>query len=162
MNQGVQAAAGISGILGQGMGMVQEAKNINTTAPTRVLDAFGKPIFNLGDFQSQVSAIKPQDATFGEKISAGVQGASAAASLGPVGALLGFGFGTLSAGLFGRRRRNLQRDKKTLAQSSLFNAQRMFNQGMESYNAKQSAQSLYNEQGSINQGRINNVYQALS
>lgn len=162
MNMGLQAASGASALLGQGMGMINEAKQIRTTAPTQLLDAFGKPMYNLGDFTSQVSAIKPQGAQGGELLSGALQGAAGGAAFSPIGAGVGALVGLASTALFGRRRKTLQREKQRLANKSLFNAQRMYNQSMESYNAQQAAQSLYRNQSEISQGRINNVYQALS
>lgn len=162
MNQGMQVASGAAAILGQGMGMINEAKQIRTTAPTQLLDAFGKPMYNLGDFTSQVSAIKPQGAQGGELINGALQGAAAGAAFSPLGAGIGAVVGLASTALFGKRRKKLQKDRQGLAQNSLFNAQRLYNQSMESYNAQQAAQSLYRNQSEIGQGRINNVYQALS
>lgn len=166
LNGGLQAASGFASIIGQGVGMVQEAKNINTNAPGQQFDQFGRPVFNLGDFTQQVGSINPQGSKVGERLSGAAQGALAGAAIGgpaaPITALLGAGIGALSQTIFGRRRKRIQEKKKTLAQTSLFNAQRMFNSSMEDYNAQQSAQSLYNEQQYAYQNRVGNVYQALS
>jgi len=154
--------SGATAIVGQGLGMIQEGKNIQTSAPAQQLDSFGKPLYNLGDFQTQVSAIRPQGATGGELLSGTLQGAQAGMAFGPVGAGIGAAVGALSTALFGKRRKTLQERRKTLAQRNLQAAQRLYNTGIEQFNAKTSAQSLYNEQLDLAQQRMYNVYQALS
>lgn len=161
-NKVIGAASGAASLIGSGVGMINQAKNINTATPTQQLDQFGKPVYNLGDFTQQYNSIKPQGATAGEVGSGILQGASAGMAFGPWGAAIGGVVGGISQLAFGRRRKRIQEKKKTLAQTSLFNAQRMFNSSMENYNAQQSAQSLYNDQQYAYQNRIGNVYQALS
>ena len=162
MNQISSGVSGAASLLGQGVGMIQEAKNINTTAPTPMYDSFGKPMYNLGNFATQVSAIKPQGATGGEVLSGAMQGASAGAAFGPIGAGVGALVGAGSNLLFGRRRKKLQRRKADQANLALRNAQRSYNQSMTDYNQRQAAQSLYMDtQAEVDQ-RMNNVYQALS
>jgi hypothetical protein len=155
-------ATGALALGGQFGGMINEAKQINTTAPTATLDSFGRPMYNLGNFSSQVSAIKPQGATGGEVLSAAMTGAQAGAAFGAPGALIGAGVGAIGSLFAGKRRKTLQERRKSLAQGNLMSAQRMYNQGMESFNQRQSAQSLYNEQLQMSEDRMNNVYQALS
>jgi gas vesicle protein len=75
---------------------------------------------------------------------------------------IGAAVGAIGSLFTGRRRKTLQQRKKTLAQDSLRSAQRMYNQGIESYNQRQSAQSLYDQQMQMSEDRMNNVYQALS
>jgi len=162
LNASIQAASGAASLIGSGIGMVNQSKNINTATPTQQLDQFGKPVYNLGDFTQQYNSIKPQGATAGEVGSGVLQGASAGAMFGVPGIIAGAAIGGISQLAFGRRRKNIAKDKKSLAQKSLFNAQRMFNSSMENYNAQQSAQSLYNDQQYAYQNRIGNVYQALS
>lgn len=162
-NKVIGAASGAASLIGSGIGMINQSKNINTNTPTQQLDQFGKPVYNLGDFTQQYNSIKPQGATLGEVGSGMLQGAAAGVGFGGVpGAIIGGVVGGISQLAFGRRRKNIAKDKKSLAQKSLFNAQRMFNSSMENYNAQQSAQSLYNEQQYAYQNRVGNVYQALS
>jgi hypothetical protein len=162
MNKISSAATGALALGGQFGSMVNEAKQINTVAPTPTTDSFGKPMYNLGNFQSQVSAIKPQGAQGGEVLSAAMTGASAGAAFGGIGAAVGAGVGAIGSLFAGRRRKTLQQRKKGLAETSLRSAQRMYNQGVESFNQRQSAQSLYDEQMQMTDNRMNNVYQALS
>jgi hypothetical protein len=162
MNKGLSVVGGVTALAGQAAGMINQAKQINTTAPTPTLDSFGKPMYNLGNFQTQVSAIKPQGASGGELLSGALQGAQGGAAFGPIGAGVGAVVGTLTAAFAGRRRKTLQERRKTLAQNNLMSAQRMYNQGIEAFNQRQSAQSLYNDQYQMAEQRMNNVYQALS
>jgi len=109
MGQATQVAGGAAALVGQGMGMIDQAKQIQTTAPSQVLDPWGKPVFNLGDFTSQVSAIKPQGATVGEVLTGTLQGASGGAAFGLPGAAIGAVVGASSSLLFGSRRKTLQK-----------------------------------------------------
>jgi hypothetical protein len=142
--------------------MIDEGDNINTTAPAQQTDQFGKPVYNLGNFLKETSSIDPSGASWEEVLSGAVKGVEAGASAGPWGALFGgvHGIWTTLAG--GNERKNLQRIRKRQAMQNLQAAQRIYNQGIQSYNARQSAQSLYGSMLQQEQDRANNVYQALS
>lgn len=160
MNKGMAAAQGGAALFSQGTNMIAEAKSINTAAPVEMVDAFGKPVFNLGGFSSQVAAIKPKGASGGDIGSAAMTGAAAGAAFGAWGALIGGAVGALSATLFGRRKKKLMERKQRLAKGNLFAAQQSFNTQLNDYNSRQSAQSLYNETMNMD-ARMNNVYNAL-
>ncbi len=164
--QAISRASGIvsgaAALGGQFSGMINSAKNINTTAPTAMVDSFGKPMYNIGNFQSQVSAIKPQSATGGEVLSGAMQGASAGSQFGFIGAGIGAVAGAIGTLFAGKRRKTLQQRRKSLAQSNLRDAQRMYNQGIEAFNMRQSAMSQYGQQQDLVDQRMNNVYEALS
>lgn len=155
-------ASGVAAIGGQMIGMVGEAKRINTVAPTPMLNSFGKPAYNLGNFHSQVSAIKPQGATGGELLSGAMSGAQAGATFGALGAGIGAVVGAIGTAFAGKRRKTLQQRRKALAQQNLMNAQRTYNQGIEAYNMQQAAQSQYLQDQEMVDQRMNNVYEALS
>lgn len=154
---------GASQILGQGISMIQDAKSINTIAPTVQSDSFGRPMYNLGNFTTQVSAIKPQGSTGGELASSALSGAAAGTAIMPgwgtaIGAVVGFA----ANALFGRRRKRIQEQKRRTANMNLQAAMSRYNTLVDQFNSNQMAQSLYNERLMESQNRMSNVYQALS
>lgn len=153
---------GAASLYGQHRAMVNEAKQINTTAPTVMIDSMGKPIFTLGQFTSDTFNIKPKGASGGELLSGTAQGAASGAVFGPLGAGIGAGVGFISTALSGGRRKRIQERRKSLAMKNLAAAQRMFNTSMEDYNNRLSAQSLYRDQQAQYDNRIGAVYNALS
>lgn len=159
-----QAASQVAGVVGgvgnlatQGIGMVNEANSIQTNAPTQQANAYGKPQFNLGNFQQETSGIKPKGASGSEILSGAANGAMAGSVFGLPGALIGGAVGAGSAAIFGRVRRNKMKDKQRIAQGNLFAAQQLYNSSMNNYNQQQAANSQYQDLTNTDQ-RINNLY----
>ncbi len=159
-----QAASQVSSVVGglgnlanQGINMVNEAKKIQTNAPTQQFDAYGRPQFGLGNFEQSTEGIKPQGATGSEVLSGAANGAMAGAKFGPWGAAIGGVVGAGSSLLFGRRRKKLMQDKQRIAQGNLFAAQKLCNTSMEGYNQQQASNSQYQDLLNTDQ-RMNNLY----
>lgn len=142
--------------------MIDQGDDLNIKAPAQQADPFGKPQYNLGQFLKETYAIKPSGATDEEIFGATMKGVEAGSSAGPWGALFGGVHGLWTSIAAGDQRKALQTRRKKQALANLASAQRMYNQGIQSYNARQSAQSLYSEMIDQSQQRLNNVYQALS
>lgn len=160
--KGLAVLQGAASLYGQHQMMVNEAKQINTTAPTVRIDSMGKPMFTLGQFTADTFNIKPKGASGGELLSGAVQGAAAGAAFGLPGVAIGAGVGFISSALSGGRRKTIQERRKSLAMTNLAAAQRMFNTSMEDYNSRMSAQSLYRDQQAQYDNRVGAVYNALS
>lgn len=151
-------AGGVSSLFGQYMSMENEGKNINTTAPESQTDFLGRPVYNLGQFLLETSAIKPQGAKGGEVAGGALSGASAGAAFGPVGAGIGAGIGALTALIGGRRRKKLQQRKQRTAQANLFAAQQLYNKALEGFNITQTGKNMYNT-NIDQQQRVQNLYE---
>jgi len=156
------AATAAASIVGDGLAGIQEAKNINTNAPTQQFDSFGRPMYNVGDFASQVASMNPSGASGFQIAGSTLKGAAVGAQFGgPIGAAIGGAVGGISTALFGARKKTLERRKKSLARGNLFAAQQNYNQQTSDYFARQSAQSLYNNQFN-SENRMSSVFNALS
>lgn len=137
--------AGAGSLFGQAETIANQGRGLATNAPTQQVDAYGRPIFNLGGLQQTVDT-KSQGPTFGEALSGGLTGAASGASIGgPVGAAIGFGIGTLSNLFAGGARKRATDKNRSIALANLQNAQNMYNSSMSMFNNKQLGQGIYND-----------------
>lgn len=143
-------AAGIGGlqVAGetaiQGISDIQQAKALPTAAPTQQTDVFGRPAYNLNEFAQYATSIKPQGATGGQLVAAGLKGAAAGAAFGPIGAAVGAVGNVTATALFGARKKKIESRRKALAEQNLLSAQRQFNQMSQVFSQGTAAQNLYN------------------
>ena len=149
--------SGVANLANQGINMVNSANSIQTNAPAQQMDAYGRPQYNLGNFQQDVNAIKPQGANAGEILSGAANGAMAGSAFGPWGTAIGGAVGAGSAAIFGRIRRDKMRSKQRIAQGNLFTAQQLYNRSVSGYNDQQSAMARYQDMTNPDQ-RMNNLY----
>ncbi len=125
-------------------------------------DAYGRPIYSLGDEYARIRDLDWKEATAdvgkGLGFRTGVQGAKMGASVGSVfspigsgiGAVVGFGVGTIAGAL---RRRRLQRDASTKARQlqqtkrrEIHAAQSRYNRQLTGWDAQMDAKEAYNAQ----------------
>src|SRR6478736_5264639 len=140
MGQVSSGVTGAAALAGQGIGMLNQAKNINTSIGPQQTDAYGRPMYGLGDFSQQADSINTKGATGGEIASGAVTGAQAGAAFGPIGAGVGAVVGAGSSLIFGKRRQTLSKRKKALAQGNLAFAQNQYNSSMQNFNDNQASQ----------------------
>lgn len=141
-------SAGLSGagsLIGQGLTIANAGRGLQTQAPQQQVDAYGRPIFNLGGMQSQIDQFKPQGASFGEIAGGALSGASAGSAFGLVGAGVGFIAGGLSNAIAGGARKRQMDANRRIAMANLQNAQNMYNSSVMSYNNRQLGQGAYND-----------------
>ena len=171
-NEGFDAPTAIQGAIGAiDLGidagtMASEAKSIQTQAPSAEYDAFGRPVYNVGQFASQTSRIKPRGASAGEVASGIGKGAMAGAQIGSiipgVGTAIGAVGGAIAGGVAkafgGRRRKKKMAERKRKAQRSITNRQNNYNTEVEGYNSNRAAMQTYYDQMN-NTNRMYNLYQ---
>lgn len=150
------ALAGVN-MVSDFVNMGNEAKGLQTKAPQLQTDAFGQPVYNLGNFNSYVKNIKPQGATGGEVISGISKGTAAGAAFGPIGAAGGALVGAIGSLLGGRRRKRIMEEKKQKALRSFRSAQTNYNEAVIGTDTERKALSSYQEQLN-NQDRLFNLF----
>lgn len=165
-----KAAAGVGAGLGaldlgmQAYGMSKQGLNLGQ-APVEQLDEYGKPAYNLGNFQNAAASAKPQGATGAEVGGMAIKGASMGANPALVaatgglsiaaGAIIGAGASLIGGGA--RKRR--QRREQDQALSTAAFGQQQYNQGTQQYEQDQIAQQQYRRRRDLT-NRMYNLYSA--
>lgn len=161
MNQYGSAIAGGASLIGDWNQMQHQNDAINTNAPGQETDAYGKPVYNLGQLQQNINQIDTSQDSFGgiakANLSGSFKGAAAGASFGPWGALIGGAIGGIGGIISGFSAGAASRRKKRLAQQSLLQAQKLYNIQMSQYNQQLAGQSMYEDQQN-NINRDFNIY----
>lgn len=131
------AIGGIAGLAGMYGSMVNQDLGLGNPDPLQ-LSATGQPIYDLGGFYNQAYQARPQGASAGELIGAGLQGASAgAAAGGPVGAAAGLAVGLGTAIFGGNRRKKKQEQEKRKALEKARKGQQSFNEASQRFETDQ-------------------------
>lgn len=161
MNQYGSAIAGGASLIDDWSQMQHQNDMINTNVPNHESDAFGKPVYNLGNLQQNINQIDTSQDSFGgiakANLTGSFKGAAAGSAFGPWGALIGGAIGGVGGIISGFTAGAASRRKKRLAQQNLFNAQRMYNTQMAQYNLQQSGQQAYYDNLN-NSNREFNIY----
>jgi hypothetical protein len=140
-----QAAIGAAEMIGGWASMYNEGKDINTTAPSQEVDAYGKPVYNIGEFTASSQAIRPQGATGGEILGSTAKGASIGSQIAPgIGTAIGAGIGALGSIIGGIGRKRRMRKARQNAIRSIRTRQGQYNTSMRGFNSQQRAIDEYN------------------
>jgi hypothetical protein len=150
-NAAIQGITGAASIFMDNHNAIQQAKGINTNVASPYSDAYGRPIYNLGEDVARMQGINPKDAGKGLIGRSAVTGASTGAAIGSVipgvGTAIGAGVGAVvgaGAGLIGRTRaRNKARDRKKTLGTNIQAAQYGFNDASNNYSELMQARNAY-------------------
>lgn len=156
------AAFGAANLFMGAKQMGDAANAINTTAPSEMVDASGRPVYNVGQFAADTQAIDPQGATGGEILSGAGQGAAIGGAIVPgLGHAIGAVGGALVNVFGGARRKRKMREKKRARARNLSAKQGRYNRQMQSYNSERLAQESY-QKGLDNTNRLYNIYNTIT
>lgn len=169
---GVNAAgivSGATGLIGGSIGayrMADEAKAIQTKAPSAQYDAFGNPVYNLNQFAINTNRIRPRGANAGEVISNTASNAGSGFALGNaivpgIGGFIGAGVGAVKGfveSIFGgRRRKKKMAEARNKANRRLLKRQGKYNtEALAASQNRASMQSYYDQLNNTN--RLVNLY----
>lgn len=163
MNQYGAIASQSAGLLGQFYSQAHQNDNINISAPDQQVDMYGKPTYNLGNFQQQISGINTKGASAGQLLGGAAQGAAIGANpalvaaTGGLSIAIGAGVGAVGSAIGGAIGSARATRRKQLAQQSLMAAQRSYNSHMATYNDQQLGQQQYRDDQSPD-NRMYNLY----
>lgn len=143
---GASAGALVNGVFGIGTTLANATSSIPQVASAQEsskTDMFGTPQYNLGNLQSNITAIERSDPSSGLVGSTAIQGAAAGASFGVPGVLIGGAVGAL-AGLVGADSAEDEKRKRLEeAHNRLASAQKNFNAQNEQANRNRLAYEQY-------------------
>jgi hypothetical protein len=143
-------AAGVAGILGNTAGVANSNQRMQVQEPTEDKDAYGRPMYNLGEYSKEVNNFEPKGASGGQFLSGVGQGIAAGAPLagatGGLSLLAGAAIGGIGSLIGGGIKKNKEEQALEERQKQLQSMQERFNTTNLQSNQNLLAQQAYEDQ----------------